>query len=65
VVVGDKTYAALEWLDSVRHAVCAITRLRLDAAPYEPAPPRQPRQKECLSKKGGRLPPLEKVLTIP
>jgi hypothetical protein len=43
VVVGDHTYAALKWLDVVRHAVCVITRLRLDAALYEPAPPRQPR----------------------
>jgi DDE superfamily endonuclease len=32
VVVGDRTYAALAWLDAVREAVCVITRLRLDAA---------------------------------
>jgi DDE family transposase len=63
VVVGDQTYAALEWLDAVRHAVCVITRLRLDAALYEPAPPRQPRQNGRPRKKGTRLPTLEKVLT--
>jgi DDE superfamily endonuclease len=63
VVVGDHTYAALEWLDAVRHAVCVITRLRLDAALYEPAPPRQPRQNGRPRKKGRRLPTLEKVLT--
>jgi hypothetical protein len=34
VVVGDHTYAALEWLDAVRETVCVITRLRLDAALY-------------------------------
>ena len=63
VVVGDSTYAALEWLDAVRHAVCVITRLRLDAALYEPAPPRQPRQNGRPRKKGQRLPTLEWVLT--
>jgi hypothetical protein len=63
VVVGDSTYAALEWLDAVRHAVCVITRLRLDAALYEPAPPRKPRQNGRPRKKGQRLPTLEQVLT--
>jgi DDE superfamily endonuclease len=62
VVVGDHAYAALEWLDAVRHAACVITRLRLDAALYEPAPPRQPRQNGRPRKKGKRLPTLEKVL---
>jgi Transposase DDE domain len=63
VVVGDHTYAALEWLDAVRHDVCVITRLRLDAALYAPAPPRQPGQNGRPRKKGKRLPTLEKVLT--
>ena len=63
VVVGDHPYAALEWLDAVRHDVCVITRLRLDAARYEPAPPRQPGQNGRPRKKGQRLPTLEKVLT--
>jgi hypothetical protein len=65
VVVGDHTYAALEWLDAVRQAVCVITRLRLDAALYEPAPPRQPRQNGRPRKKGARLPMLAQVLTDP
>jgi hypothetical protein len=64
VVVGDHTYAALEWLDAVCPAVCVITRLRLDAAIYEPAPPRQPWQNGRPRKKGKRLPTLEQVLTI-
>jgi hypothetical protein len=63
VVARDSTYAALEWLDSVRHTVCVITRLRLDAALYDPAPPRQPRQNGRPCKKGRRLPTLEKVFT--
>jgi hypothetical protein len=63
VVVGDHTYAALEGLDAVRDAACVITRLRLDAALYEPAPLRQPRQNGRPRKKGQRLPTLEQVLT--
>jgi hypothetical protein len=63
VVVGDHPYAALEWREAVRHAVGVLTRLRLDAALDEPAPPRQPRQNGRPRKKGKRLPPLEKVLT--
>ena len=38
VVVGDRAYAAIEWLDAVRQVGYVITRLRLDAALYEPAP---------------------------
>jgi hypothetical protein len=63
VVVGDHTYAALEWLDAVRAAAGGITRLRLDAALYEPAPLRRPRQNGRPRWKGKRLPTLEKVLT--
>jgi DDE superfamily endonuclease len=63
VVVGDSTYAALEWLDSVCNTVCVITRLRLDAALYEAAPPRKPRQNGRPRKKGQRLPTLGQVLT--
>jgi hypothetical protein len=63
VVVGGSAYAALEWLDSVRHAVCVITRLRLDAALYEAAPPRKPRHNGRPRKKGQRLPTLAQVLT--
>jgi hypothetical protein len=63
IVVADSTYAALEWLDAVRQAVCVITCLRLDAALYGPAPPRQPKQNGRPRKKGTRLPTLEKILT--
>jgi hypothetical protein len=51
VVVGDHTHAALEWLDAVRHPMGVITRLRLDAALDEPAPPRPPRQNGRRRKK--------------
>ena len=39
-----------------------ITRLRLDAALYEPAPPRQPRQNGRPRLKGARLPTLATAL---
>ena len=39
-----------------------ITRLRLDAALYEPAPERKPNQKGAPRKKGKRLPTLEQRL---
>jgi hypothetical protein len=56
VVVGESTYAALEWLDAVRESACVITRLRLDAALDAPAPPRKPKQTGRPRKKGLRLP---------
>jgi hypothetical protein len=65
VVVGDNTYSALEWLDAVRRDACVITRLRLDAALYAPAPPRRIRQNGRPRKKGVRLPTLAQVLANP
>jgi hypothetical protein len=66
IVVGDNTYAALDLLhacQSLPNPVTLITRLRLDAALYAPAPAYagvgRPR------KKGARLPSLQTVLTSP
>src|SRR3954468_9966682 len=43
VLLGDGGFAALELLAALaRHGLVCITRLRLDAALYEPAPPRRP-----------------------
>jgi hypothetical protein len=45
VVVADSTYAVLELLADaagLRQPVTVVTRLRLDAALYDPAPPRTP-----------------------
>jgi DDE superfamily endonuclease len=47
VAVADSTYAALEFLAACRSGgapVTVVTRLRLDAALYAPAPPRRPGQ---------------------
>ena len=62
VVVADSSFAALELLAAVRREVTVITRLRLDAALYEPAPPRRPRQNGRPRLKGARLPTLATVL---
>jgi hypothetical protein len=66
VLVADSTYAALHFLaacQQLKNPVTVITRLRLDAALYEPAPPYtgvgRPR------KKGKRLPSPQQQLINP
>ena len=46
----------------VQQGVTCVTRLRLDAALYTPAPPRQPKTLGRPPTKGERLPTLAKVL---
>jgi DDE superfamily endonuclease len=68
VGVADSSYAVLTLLDACRRlrpAVIFITRLRLDAALYEPAPPRKPGQMGRPRVKGKRLPSLEQRLKNP
>jgi hypothetical protein len=69
VAVADSTYAALEFLARCRgakpHPVTVVTRLRLDAALYEPAPPRRPHQTGRPRLKGQRLPTLAAVVADP
>ena len=58
VAVADHGYAALALLarcQALRQPITVITRLRLDAALYAPAPPRQPHQNGRPRKKGARL----------
>jgi hypothetical protein len=63
VLVTDSSFAALLFLDAMRRAgITTITRLRLDAALYEPAPPRLPGTIGRPRKKGARLPTLSQVL---
>jgi hypothetical protein len=68
VAVADGTYAALKLLDRCRRLkkpITFITRLRLDAALYEPAPPRKPGQIGRPRLKGERLPNLSAVAEDP
>jgi hypothetical protein len=62
VVVADSSFAALELIAAVRRQVCLITRLRLDASLFEPAPERRPSQKGRPRLKGEALPKLSAVL---
>ena len=66
VLVADSSFAALDLLaDLVRQGVTCVTRLRLDAALYSPAPPRPPRARGRPRTKGERLPTPAKVLADP
>jgi hypothetical protein len=68
IAVADSTYASLKLLfrcRSLSKPVTFITRLRLDAALYEPAPPRRPRQIGRPRLKGERLPNLSVVAEDP
>jgi hypothetical protein len=68
VAVADASYASLKLLDRCRrmtNPITFITRLRLDAALYEPAPPRKPGQMGRPRLKGGRLPNLSVVAEDP
>jgi hypothetical protein len=64
-IVGDSSFASLELIAAVRRHVRLITRLRLDASLFAPAPPRRPGQRGPKACKGHRLPKLTDVLTNP
>ncbi len=68
VVVADSSYAAIDLLAACQRLsqpVTVITRLRLDAALYDPAPTRQPGQTGRPRKKGAKQPTLAQRLTDP
>jgi DDE superfamily endonuclease len=68
VAVADSAYASLKLLFRCRRlsrAVSFVTRLRLDAALYEPAPPRKPGQIGRPRLKGERLANLSVVAEDP
>jgi hypothetical protein len=68
VVLTDASFAAIEFLwhmTQLPNPICMITRFRLDAALYCPAPARREGQKGRPPKKGARLPTLEQVLADP
>jgi hypothetical protein len=68
VAVADRAYASLRLLEccrKLRKPITFITRLRLDAALYEPAPPRRPHQRGRPRIKGERLSNLSVVADDP
>jgi hypothetical protein len=68
IAVADSTYAALDLLAAcagLPHPVVVITRLRLDAALYDPVPPRPPGTVGRPRKKGARQPTLAQRLADP
>src|ERR671912_2176447 len=68
VAVADGGYASLKLLDRCQHLkrpITFITRLRLDAALYEPAPSRKRGQMGRPRLKGARLPNLSAVAEDP
>jgi DDE superfamily endonuclease len=68
VAVADRAYASLKLLERCRklsNPITFITRLRMDAALYEPAPPRRPHQIGRPRLKGKRLPNLSEVAQDP
>ncbi len=62
VIVADSGFAALDLLASVRRHVCVITRLRLDASLFRPAPKHRSGQRGRPALKGRALPKLTAVL---
>jgi hypothetical protein len=66
IFVADSSYAALDFLHACQmlsHPVTVITRLRLDAALYEPAPPYSGKGRP--RKKGKRLPTPQQLIDAP
>lgn len=65
VAVADSSFAVIELLarmQRLKSPICMVTRFRLDAALYEPAPERKRGQKGRPRKKGAPLPKLDEVL---
>ena len=68
VVVADSSFAAFEFLwalSQMSPAVHVVTRLRLDAELYQPAPLRRPKQMGRPRKVGKRLPSLKALVNNP
>jgi DDE superfamily endonuclease len=67
VFVADSSFAAIELLDKVSRLPGAslVTRLRMDAALYDPAPVRMPGTHGRPRLKGKRRPTLQQVLSDP
>jgi hypothetical protein len=62
VFVADSSFSALELIAAVRRHVCLVTRLRLDANLFAPAPARRPQRRGRPPLKGRQLPKLASML---
>jgi hypothetical protein len=65
IAVGDSSYAVLELLAALQGKVTVITRLRLDAALYEPTSARPSGKRGRSRKKGPRLATLQQLTREP
>jgi hypothetical protein len=68
VFVADNSYAVIEFLwhmTQLTKPITMVVRFRMDAALYDPAPPRRPGQNGRPRKKGKRLPTLLAVAANP
>ena len=65
IIVADASFAALDLIAALRRQVCLITRLRIDASLFAPAPPRRPGQTGRPRLKGQRLPRFAAMLANP
>jgi DDE superfamily endonuclease len=62
IVVADSSFSTLDLIASVRRHVCLVTRLRLDANLFAPAPTRPPGRRGRPPEKGRPLPKLTETL---
>lgn len=65
IVVADASFSGVGLIAALRRHVCLVTRLRIDASLFAPAPPRRPGQMGRPRLKGQRLPGLKAVLANP
>jgi len=65
VVVADAGFSGVSLIAALRRHVCLVTRLRIDASLFAPAPPRQPGQMGRPRLQGKRLPGFKAVLADP
>ncbi len=65
IIVADASFAAIDLIAALRRHVCLVTRLRIDASLFAPAPPRRAGQMGRPRVKGRRLPAFKAVLANP
>ena len=65
IVVADASFSGVSLIAALRRHVCLVTRLRIDASLFAPAPPRRPGQMGRPRLKGQRLPALKAMLADP